>query len=82
MPSASVALAAKKISLEIDDDIDSLNVYASSDEICSHENSGSFFLRKVLKDLVSFILVHLGVDVKTRMLEFNNFFRQQLYTQG
>ena len=67
--------------VEVDDDVDSLNVDTSSEEIAAHEvpaEAGP----EVVEDSVAVSLGHLGVNVVAGVAELSDLLGQQLHSLG
>ena len=67
--------------VEVDDDVDSLNVDTSSEEIAAHEvpaEAGP----EVVEDSVAVSLGHLGVNVVAGVTELSDLLGQQLHSLG
>ena len=65
--------------VEVDDDVDSLNVDTSGEEIAAHEvpaEAGP----EVVEDSVAVSLSHLGVDVVAGVPKLGDLLRQQLHS--
>ena len=67
--------------VEVDDDIDSLNVYTTGKKIRAHEVAANS-LAEIMEDTVAVGLQHFRVRIETRIAEFGDLLREQLNAVG